>query len=177
MKFVFTLACALLLVGTSSAQKAPVSPPRTATATIDGKTITIKYAAPSVRGRQIFGEGGLVSHDRTAPVWRAGANSATALHTDADLDLDGLAVPKGDYTLFVDVKDPDNWTLIVNKQTGQWGLTYDAGKDLGRVKMQMSTPPSLVEELKYSITDDGGGKGHLQLEWEHHIASVPFTVK
>ena len=33
----------------------------------------------------------------------------------------GLAVPKGDYTLYVNVKDPDAWELVINKQTGQWG--------------------------------------------------------
>jgi hypothetical protein len=35
-----------------------------------------EYGAPSVRGRQIFGDGGLVSKDWTYPVWRAGANAA-----------------------------------------------------------------------------------------------------
>jgi hypothetical protein len=61
----------------------------------------IRYAAPSVRGRQIFGEGGLLSRDPMYPAWRAGANSATSSHTDADLDVGGLSVPKGEYTLYV----------------------------------------------------------------------------
>jgi hypothetical protein len=176
MKFVLTLACTLLMAG-AAAQNPRTSPPETAAATIGGSTITIKYSAPSVRGRQIFGEGGLVSHDKTAPVWRAGANEATAFHTDADLDLEGLTVPKGDYTLFVDPTKPDAWVFIVNKQTGQWGLTYDTAKDLGRVPMKMSVPPALIETLKYTIVDEGGNKGKIQLEWEHHIASVSFAVK
>ena len=50
------------------------------------------------RQREIFGEGGLVMRDPTAPIWRAGANDATSFHTDANLDIAGLAVPKGDYT-------------------------------------------------------------------------------
>lgn len=153
------------------------SPPATATATIGGKTVSVKYAAPAVRGRKIFGDGGLISSDPNYPVWRAGANSATAFHTDADLDLGGLTVPKGDYTLYVNIKDPDNWELIVNKQTGQWGLTYDQAQDLGRVKMSMSKPAAPVEVLKYTISDMGGGKGRLQLEWENHVASVPIAVK
>jgi hypothetical protein len=184
MKSLIACASALVLgLGIASAQPgrgpggAPASPPATATATIDGKTLTIKYSAPSVRGRQIFGEGGLVSKDRTYPAWRAGANNATAFHTDADLDLGGLSVPKGDYTLFANVKDPDNWDLIVNKQTGQWGLTYDQAQDLGRVKMKMSKPGTLIELLKWSINQTGPKAGTLQLEWENHVASVPFTVK
>ncbi len=128
------LVCASLFVAVAalSAQPAmppgppkapPKSPPATASATIAGKTITINYNSPGVKGRagHIFTKDGLISHNPGYPVWRAGANAATKLHTDADLTLGGLKVPKGDYTLFVDISDPDNWVLIVNKQTGQSG--------------------------------------------------------
>ena len=170
------LKCAAALVvfaGFTFAQ----SPPAQATATIGGKKLAINYSAPSVRGRRIFGAGGVISNDPTYPIWRAGANEATAFHTDADLDLGGLRVPKGDYTLWVLVKDPDAWELILNKQTGQWGLTYRSAQDLGRVKMTMSKPAAPVEKLKYTLTDLGSGKGKLQLEWENHVASVPISVK
>jgi hypothetical protein len=174
MKSLLTIAATatLLFSVTASAQ----SPKATETATIGGKTITIVYCAPAVRGRKIFGDGALISSDPNYPVWRAGANSATALHTDADLDLGGLTVPKGDYTLYVNIKDPNNWELIVNKQTGQWGLDYSQAQDLGRVKMTMTKPPSTVENLKYTLSAEGN-KGKLQLAWEAHVASVPFTVK
>jgi len=33
------------------------------------------------------------------------------------------------------------------------------------VTMTMSKPPALVENLKYTITDLGGNKGKLTLEW------------
>jgi hypothetical protein len=175
----FLLALAMIsLAGLATGQrKAPPSPDMTATASIGGKAITIKYAAPSVKGRQIFGDGGLISHDPRYPVWRAGANSATALHTDATLDLGGLTVPAGDYTLFVDVADPDHWKFIVNKKLGEWGLDYPAADDLGSVPMKMSKPGSLVEVLKYDITGTGGNKGKLTLSWENHVASVDFTAK
>jgi Protein of unknown function (DUF2911) len=172
----YFLLCASLIVAMSSAW-AQTSPPETATGKIGAATLTIKYCAPSVRGRQIFGEGGRVMQDPTAPVWRAGANDATAFHTDANLQIGSLAVPKGDYTLYVNVKDPDAWELVISKQTGQWGTEYDASKDLGRVKMEMSKPPALIEELKYTITGTGGNKGTIQLAWEKHIAVVNVTAK
>ena len=109
-------------------------------------------------------------------MWRAGANSATSLHTDADLTIGDLAVPKGDYTLFVDISNPDQWTLIVNKQTGEWGLRYDGSHDLGKTPMTMSKPASMVENLGWSITDSGGGKGELTLAWENHSASVSVSA-
>ena len=143
------------------------------------RTIGISYSAPSVNGREgkLFGRDGRIARDGTYPVWRAGANAATCFHTDADLDVGGLAVPKGDYTLYVNLADPDNWELIINKQTRQWGLTYDASRDLGRVKMNMSKPAAMIETLKYTVEDAGGHKGVLQLAWENHVASVPITVK
>ena len=110
-------------------------------------------------------------------MWRAGANDATALHTDADLVVAGLTVPKGDYTIYALVKDPDAWELILNKQTGQWGLSYNQAQDLGRVKMTMSKPPAPIETLKYTLSAEGGDNVKLQLEWESHIASVHVIVK
>src|ERR1700761_6236439 len=137
------------------------SPPADTSTTIDGKNITIHYSAPSMRGRKIFG--GLEKYGR---VWRAGANEATALHTDADLDIGGLKVPKGDYTLFVYL-DPNQWQLVISKATGEWGLDYDPSHDLGRVKMQMSKPGKPVEKYKMTLASAGGNKGTLRLEWEN----------
>ena len=170
---VTTLTLALLLAPASSAQ----SPARETSVAISGKTLKINYGAPSVRGRKIFGPGGLLSQDPTYPAWRAGANSATSFHTDADLDIGGLTVPKGDYTLYAWVQEPENWLLIVNKQTGQWGLTYDAKQDLGRVKMTMSKPPALVEQYKMTLASTGPNAGTLRLEWENHVATVAFRLK
>ncbi len=157
-------------------KKGPLSPPEQTSVTIAGKTISIKYSAPSMRGRTIFGENGIIRKDPTWPVWRAGANAATSLHTDADLSIGSLNVPKGDYTLFV-LPEPGKWQLIVNKQTGQWGLSYSQAQDLGRVPMTTKAAPSPIETFKIALSQAGGNKGTLQMEWENVIASVDFTVK
>jgi hypothetical protein len=166
---VFTVAAGALF--------AQQSPPAQANISVGGKTVNIRYSAPSVRGRKIFGTGGLLSQDPTYPVWRAGANDATSLHTDADLEMGALKVPKGDYTLYCWVRDPDNWELIVNKQTGQSGLEYSASRDLGRVKMTMSKPATPIETMTFSLAYQGGGQVKIELAWEKHIASVIATVK
>lgn len=171
-------ACSALLVLASVVVSAQ-SPAATESKVYGGKSLTVAYGAPKVNGRvgKLFGKDGRIGQDRNYPVWRAGANAATKFHTDADLDLAGLAVPKGDYTLYVDLTDPAAWQLIVSKQTGQWGLSYDKAMDLGRVQMVMSKPAALVEDLKYTLSDEGGNKGKLTLAWENVVASVPFTVK
>jgi hypothetical protein len=178
------LACTglLLAVVTLSAQQPkapPASPTETETATIAGKTISIVYSSPGVKGRegQIFGKDGLIQKThKSFPVWRAGANSATTLKTDADLKIGDLAVPAGTYTLFIDISDADNWVLIVSKATGEWGLRYDPTQDLGRTKMKMTKPMAMVENLKYTIAPLGGTTGKITLEWEDHSASVLVAV-
>jgi hypothetical protein len=175
MKLILTCAGALIAASGLFAQ----SPAATETKTIGGKTITISYSSPRVKGRagKLFGKDGTIGGDATYPVWRAGANAATKLHTEADLNIGGLSVPKGDYSLYVDLSNLDAWQLIVNKETGQSGMTYDKSKELGRVKMTMGKPPALVENLKYTLADLGGGKGTLTLEWENRVVSVAIGVK
>lgn len=151
------------------------SPPAKASATIAGRPITIKYGAPSVRGRQIFGDGGLVSKDWAYPVWRAGANAATTLTTGADLDVGGLYVPAGTYSIYVLVENPASWQLIVNRQTGKGGHIYNRRMDLGRVAMKMDRPKAPVEKLRYSITTTGI-TGTIRLEWENYVATVPIRA-
>lgn len=168
--FVTTIAAALLMLapGQATAQ----NPRSTEKATLGGKAVTLTYSSPSVKGRKVFSPAGPIAKDPNYPVWRAGADSSTTLHTETDLDLGGLTVPKGDYSIYVNLADVDHWELIVNKQTGQWGLTYNKAQDLGRVKMTMAKPASSVEVLKYSI-----GNGKLTLEWENVSASVSIAAK
>lgn len=148
------------------------------TASLAGKTVEIVYNAPQVRGRagKIFGKDGLIGHDSTYPVWRAGANKATTLTTEAALKIGDLTVPKGSYSLYVDLSDAEHWVLIVNKQIGQWGTIYDKTQDLGRVPFTVAKSAGLVEELKYTIADEGNGEGKLTLAWENVSASVPVKV-
>jgi hypothetical protein len=174
-RIVLAAACGLLLAGAAAfaqgQKKAPASPKAETAITVDGKKISIAYSAPSLRGRKF-----LPGIHQFGQVWRAGANNATALHTDADLQIGTLSVPKGDYTLYV-LLDQEAWKLIVNKQTGQWGTVYQADQDLGRVTMKMGRPASTVETYKITLSEKGGKNAELRLEWEDFAASVPVTVK
>jgi hypothetical protein len=163
---------ALFTVYSASAQQPKPSPAAKDSIALGGKIISVTYSSPGVKGRDIFSKTGLLSKDGTYPVWRAGANNATVLHTDADLMIGSLHVPKGDYTLFVRVSDPDHWELIINKQVGQWGTIYNPAMDLGHVKMNMSKPKELVERLYYKLSPTGANKATMTLAWENHAGEV-----
>jgi hypothetical protein len=151
------------------------SPAATTTVAFGDKQVRINYHAPSMHGREIFG--GLVPFGK---VWRAGANQATLLHTDLDLMIGDLAVPKGDYSIYI-LPEEKQWTLIINKQTGQWGIgpngtTDDPAKELGRVVMKLTKPAAPVETWTIGLAKDGN-RGTLTFCWANTVATVPFTAK
>ena len=162
---------ALALAVTASAQRY-TSPPANASAVIDGDHISIDYYAPSMHGRKIMGD--LVPYDE---VWCTGANWATKITTEADLDINGLKVPKGSYSIWT-LPNEKQWMLIINKQTGQFHLDYDQSQDFARVKMNVKTLPSPVETFKIELQSQSSGnnKGTLSLLWENTDAWVPITV-
>jgi len=169
-----TLVATLLLAAAAPAlaqQKPPLSPPAKASVNIGAATITIDYAQPSMRGRKIVGA--LVPYDK---VWRTGANAATTLKTTAALDFGGTLVPAGTYTLYT-LPGEKAWTLIINKQTGQWGTQYDQAQDLARVGLTVGATAAPVEQFTIALAGTGGPAGLLTMEWENTKLTVPFTVK
>lgn len=141
--------------------------------------ISIAYGQPHARGRKIVG--GLIPNDT---VWRFGANTATALHTDVDMTLGDRALPRGDYTLFL-LHSGNTWQLIVNAQTAQWGTDYNAAKDIGRITLaakQMNDNEEtltiyLVPESAQPATGYAALRGVMRIRWGTLELSTPWTVK
>jgi hypothetical protein len=132
----------------------------------DGKTITVDYSSPRMKGRKIFGE--LVAFGE---VWRTGANEATTFVNTANVTIGGKSVPAGNYTIFT-VPKQGNWTLIVNRKTGEWGIPYKYEADeLARVDMKVSQTPSAVEN--FTIAFDQACT--LTVSWENTQASVQIS--
>jgi len=182
-RFTKTFCCALfativgsvVLTGASAKaqddKKSRPSPPEQASVTFGSKTVTIDYSAPSMRGRKIFGT--VVPYDR---VWRTGANEATTLKTDINLRIGNLGVPAGTYTLYT-LPSANGWTLIINKQIGQWGTTYDQTKDLGRIPMSEGViPSSPVETFQIKFENTKELSSELHLRWETTNVYVSVTA-
>jgi hypothetical protein len=166
----FLIAFAIAGFARTATAQRYTSPPASASVKIAGKQTTVDYYAPSMHGRKVMG--GLVPYGR---VWCPGANVATGLTTEADLQVGTLKLPKGTYSIWA-VPGEKEWTLVVNKQSGQHHLDYDSSEDFGRTKMNVKMLSSPVETFKIELTSNGGNKGTLALVWETTEASIPFTV-
>ncbi len=138
------------------------SPAATANVSLGGKALSVHYNAPSVRCRTVMGE--LVPYGK---VWRTGANPATSFSTAADLMIDDLRVPAGNYTLYTLPAAPGTpWQLIVSKETGQWGTVYHQDRDLGRTPMQAKELSTPQEVMSLSFEKTNAGSTQLHVRWE-----------
>jgi len=146
------------------------SPHETASVTLKGKKITIDYGRPFLKGRKVGQE--LAPYGK---VWRTGADEATMLTTEIDLNIGGIKVPAGKYTLYT-LPSEGTWKLIINKQTGQWGTKYDESQDLGRVDMKKTDLPQSVEQFTISFDKKGESTVDLNLDWENTRVSVALKV-
>lgn len=187
-----SVACALALSVQPAALSAQDSQPRpnvapsgrvTTSVTFDGRVLrgggwftgtpshsgpsrmTIDYGQPHARGRTIFG--GLVPYGE---VWRLGANWATRLTLDMEMQIGDIAVPRGEYTLFF-IPRLDGGELIVSEETRQWGTDYDPSRDFGRTPVRRRDLSEEVESLTLTLepvfpTPSGDlPSGELRIAW------------
>ena len=166
----FILGITVLTVSACAQRSRYTSPKEDASVDLGGTKISVEYYAPSAHGRKVMG--GLVPYGQ---VWCTGANWATKITTESDLQVGGLKLPKGSYSIWT-LPDEKEWTLIINRETGQFHLNYDKSQDFGRTKMELRTLPSPVETFQVRLKSEGGKKGRLALVWENTEASVPITV-
>lgn len=129
--------------------------------------IQVNYCRPAVKEREIFG--GLVPFGK---IWRTGANEATLISFSKDVTVAGKAVPAGKYTLWT-IPNERNWTIIINKETGQWGTNYDEAEDLLRVDVAAETTAEKVELFTITTTNSDTGAS-LTLAWDKTKVSVPI---
>jgi hypothetical protein len=143
----------------------------TARTVIGGASFSIDYGRPLARGRQLVGN--IIPYDF---VWRTGANAATQLTTSAAITLGGLAVPQGSYTLWTVPRRNGTVELIVNKQVGQWGTSYDRRQDLGRMPMTADSLGTPIEQFTISIDSVGARRGTLAMQWGPFRWTAPVVV-
>ncbi|MDP5120603.1 MAG: DUF2911 domain-containing protein [Spirosomaceae bacterium] len=133
----------------------------------NGVKVDVTYCQPSKKGRDIFGT--VVPYGK---VWRTGANAATIVSFSKDVTVGGSAVPAGEYTLWT-IPNEGNWTIILNKETGQWGTNYDEAEDLMQVNVPAETAGETVEKFTIKLIRAEGGID-MNLMWDETKVTVPI---
>lgn len=157
------------------AQNKRASPHETTSATIDGAKVDVTYGRPFKKGRDVWGTA--VTEAPSKDAWRMGADEATLLKTSTPLQFGTLSVPAGEYSLFLSKGAGNAAQLIVNKQTGQWGMSYDKAQDLGRVDLKMEKASAPAEQFTIAVEPGKPSGGVLKITWDDRTYSAPFTVQ
>lgn len=133
--------------------------------------IEVFYNQPSKRDREIFGN--LVPFGK---VWRTGANEATELEFNQDINFGDKPLKAGRYTLFT-IPHKKVWTIILNQKLGQWGaFKYRAEDDVLRTKI----PSELKNETTETFTIDFIEKKEnilMRLHWDKTNVDIPIEIK
>ncbi len=160
---IFTTAQAQQLVLPS------LSPSSTIIQEFSTSKIEINYSRPSKRDRVIFGK--LVPYNT---IWRTGANAATRIKTEQNLNIGGVQLPAGDYALYT-IPGKDEWEVIINKGIGNWGAGgYKTSDDLARFKVKPETLPNTVETFTIQFSNLSFDACNLDLIWDKTKVSIPI---
>lgn len=148
-----------------------LSPTSTITQEFSTSKIEITYSRPSMRGRKVFGD--LVPF---GSVWRTGANAATKITFGEEVEIGGTKIPAGSYS-FYSIPGQNEWEIIINKNTGNWGaMGYDTKDDVVRVKVKSTKLSQATETFTMWVSNITFSSCSIDLAWENTMVSVPVKA-
>ena len=166
------LALGLLAITVESAL-AQRNPRATTQISVGGKTVSVEYGRPSLKGRKVSE---LLDQLKPGDFWRLGADKSTTFSTAVDLQFGDATVPSGEYSLWVGRAEDNSWKLVFNKQHGQWGTDHDAAQDLASAPLKETKASNSAEMVTINLTKSGGG-GVITIQWGDMKLTASFKAK
>jgi len=155
----------------------PKSPPTTKAFSENGLDINVAFGQPSKRGRLIFGEekdGALQPYGR---YWRLGANAATEITFNKDINFAGKAVKAGSYRMYA-VPGANSFQVSLNSELGVFlgVMEPDYSKDVLKVDVPVIQSSTETEQFTINFASDSTGV-NMDFVWDKIIVRVPITVQ
>jgi hypothetical protein len=126
-----------------------------AKATIGNANVSIDYGRPLLKGRD------MLKMLPVGGVWRIGADAATTLTSNVDLDFGGTRVPKGNHILLTRLAEPGKWSLVVSSKGA---FQYEPSARLAEIPLEIQESKDSVEELTITLTSKDG-RGVIEIAW------------
>jgi hypothetical protein len=150
------------------------NPRGTSTITLKGKTVSVEYGRPSLKGRTTDD---LLGRLKPGALWRLGADTSTTFKTGIDLAFGDVTIPAGEYSIWMQRQEDNSWKLLFDKQHGQWGEPApDASQCFASVPLKESKPAKSVEMVTLTLSKAGGG-GTLTIQWGTLEVAASFKAK
>jgi hypothetical protein len=162
--------------------------------------INVRYGRPYKKGRVIFGEAkdrawlpkgrfwtdgfrALTGMPRTTGAlvpygkyWRLGANDATEVSFNKNINFAGKPVNAGRYRMYT-VPNHDNWLVTLNSELGKFGYHEpNHSFDVVIVDVPVETAPSETEQFTINFDNDSPGV-QMNFIWDKTLVRVPLRIQ
>lgn len=141
---------------------------------VDGTKLTLEYSRPRARGRTtIFGTSAVHWNE----VWTPGANWATTLDVSKDVTMNGRAVPKGKYSMWIVVRQSGDWTVVLEPDVRRYHMEPpDSSAKQVRIAARADSAP-FTDVLTWSFPEIRMNGGVLAMAWERRRVKLDFEVQ
>ncbi len=157
-----------------AAQDAPAPSPASEVSQVVGLTnVTIAYSRPGVKDRTIFAADGLVPFGE---IWRTGANAATKITFDKDVEVGGKALSAGSYAI-LSKPGAESWeVMFFPYESGSW-MSYVDKNPAATVTAEAHSMDVFVETFFIDINNIRDDSATIDIVWENTYVSIPLSVE
>ncbi len=163
--------CTIAAIATAQLKVPAPSPTQTIKQDFGLSSMELIYSRPAMKGRKIFGD--LVPWSK---VWRTGANSATRLKFNDDVMIGGKALKAGEYALYT-IPGENEWDIIINKGSANWGTNYKQEDDVLRIKAKPMKLNDKVETFTMQFANLQPTSADLHIMWDKTAVAIPITTE
>lgn len=135
------------------------------------RQIRVLYSRPQVKGREIFGD--LIPWGTD---WRLGANEATEVTFFQDVEINGVRVPRGNYTMFAQVY-PNQWLIKISTERFIGGSQdRDTSKDIVVATAPVTTAAQSQEYFTIGFRKVDDYNVDMVFAWDKTRATLPISL-
>jgi len=134
--------------------------------------VELEYSRPSMKGRTLFAEDGLVPFGK---IWRTGANQATKITFSEDVTVAGKPVEAGAYAMLT-MPNADEWAVhLYPYESSNW-MSYVEKTPTVAIEVKPGKLNDRIETFTMAfqnLTLDGA---ELQIVWDETVVRLPIKT-
>ncbi|GLR15696.1 hypothetical protein GCM10007940_03110 [Portibacter lacus] len=135
--------------------------------------ISIEYARPSKKGRDIFGTNALVPYDK---LWRTGANQATKVTFSDDVKVEGVALKAGSYAVLTKPGKSSWGVNFYSYESGNWG-SYVEKDATASIMVKPAKLQMAFETFTIMIGNVTSNSAVIGLMWDDTYVPINVTTE
>jgi len=132
--------------------------------------VKVSYSSPSKKDRKIFGE--LLTYGKE---WRLGANEATEVTFYQAVEIGGVVLGPGYYTMSATVNE-NNWTVHFSTQRHIWGSeNRDQTATVASITVNTNKTKEVRENFAIGFKEIDDNTAHMVIEWDDTNVAIPVA--